>query len=581
MPSSGASTVDLTAVVLSSTKQAVSGRTVTFSTGPITETAFVNNVSASGVSDSNGIVTAKLNLGSDQTNRTITITATADGASATNNVDVTGTTVTASGNGSLAFNASTTLTFSVKDSAGNVLPNIAVSVASQTGNTIVLAPTTGITNGSGQITATVTADKPGNDVITASAVGASATQALTISPDSFTFTAPAANTDVPLGTAKTVSINWTTTGAPQSGKAVNFSSSRGSVSASPVNTDAAGNASVTVSSATTAGPAIVTASGTSGTPAATLNVTFVATSASNVTEQAVPGTIAFTTGSASQTNNNSTISVVVRDINNNLVKNASVNFTITADPSGGRLTSSNVITDVSGSASVTYVAGTTSSPSNGVVIAATVTSVNGVALGAPIIGTTSLTVAGQANLVSLGTDNLVGGTPPNNTKTYIAIVTDTAGNRVAGATVSFSLRPGRFMKGHYIPFPPALPTGWGQTATTTCNNEDLLFDGIIHPGEDLNGNGKLDPGGVATVNATGVTDANGIATATITYAKDHSNWAEVTLVARTGVAGNDPPTTATFFLPGLAADYTNLAVAPPGQTSPYGFGADTLCTTTN
>ncbi|MBE0615048.1 MAG: hypothetical protein IH604_15355 [Burkholderiales bacterium] len=217
-------------------------------------------------------------------------------------------------------------------------------------------------------------------------------------------------------------------------------------------------------------------------------------------------------------------------------------------------------------------------------ISATVTAVNGVSLAVPVTGTTSLTVAGQANLVSLGTDNLVGGTAPNNTKTYIAIVTDTAGNRVAGATVAFSLRPARFRKGTYVLASsapaPATADHWAQSVKATCPNEDLTFDGIIDTGEDLNGSGKLDPGGVATVNATGVSDANGIATATITYAKDHSNWAEMTLEARTGVAGNDPPTTVDFFLPGVASDYTNINVAPPGQTSPYGAGTSTLCTNT-
>ncbi len=109
MPSSGTSTVDLTAIVLSSTKQAVSGRTVTFTTNPLTDSAFVNNISASGVSDANGLVTAKLNLGANKANRTISLTAAADSATANNSVDVAGTAITVSGNSSLAFGASTTL----------------------------------------------------------------------------------------------------------------------------------------------------------------------------------------------------------------------------------------------------------------------------------------------------------------------------------------------------------------------------------------------------------------------------------------------------------------------------------------
>ncbi len=573
--SAGSTTLDLTAVVLDSNRQALAGRTVTFATGS-DPTAFINNISAGGVSDINGIVTAKLNIGANKTNRTMTVTVTVDGVSASNSIDVTGTTITVSGSNSLAFSASTTLIFSVKDSAGAALPGITVAVTSQTGNTIVLSPVTGITNGAGQVTATVTATRAGNDVITATAAGAGATQALAISSASFGFTTPtlaagATTIDIPLNTPTAVAINWTNAGVPVAGQAVTFATSRGTVSGSPKTTNALGNTTgVTVqsTSATGAGPAIITASGPGGVPAATLNVIFVATTATNATVQAVPGTVAFTTGSTSQTNNSSTISVLVRDGSNNLVKNAAVSFTLTSDTTGGRLTSSSVVTDVSGSASVSYVAGSTSSAANGVVITATVSSVNGVALGAPVVGTTTMTVAGQSLLVRLGTDNLTGGSPPINTKTYVATVTDSAGNPVVGQAVRFALRPAGYAKGQWTPG----ATSWTQVGTfQACNNEDLNFNGILEAGEDLNLSGSLDPGGVATVNASGTTDAAGNATATLTYPKDHAYWTYVTLEARTGVVGNDPPTTATFLLPGPSSDYNNLAISPPGQLSPYGI----------
>jgi len=84
---------------------------------------------------------------------------------------------------------------------------------------------------------------------------------------------------------------------------------------------------------------------------------------------------------------------------------------------------------------------------------------------------------------------------------------------------------------------------------------------------------------VATVNTSAVTDASGIATAVITYPKDHATWAEYQLEARSGVTSNDPPTVATFFLVGLASDYTDKNVPPPGQFSPYGIAG--VCTNPN
>lgn len=46
--------------------------------------------------------------------------------------------------------------------------------------------------------------------------------------------------------------------------------------------------------------------------------------------------------------------------------------------------------------------------------------------------------------------------------------------------------------------------------------------------------------------------------------------------------GAIPQTVVTFVLPGAAADYSDLTVAPPGQVSPYGIGAgaDNICTNT-
>jgi hypothetical protein len=219
-----------------------------------------------------------------------------------------------------------------------------------------------------------------------------------------------------------------------------------------------------------------------------------------------------------------------------------------------------------------------------VTIRADVISVSGTPI-VGITGTTSLTVSGQSLLVRLGTDNLVQSEPPLNRKTWVAVVTDAAGNAVAGATVRFALRPGRFVKGTFeLPGPAPAVQIWTFTPIATCPNEDVNFNGIIDPtlppNEDTNGNGRLDPSGAASVNPFAVTDANGIANAVITYPKDRAFWAEVILEARTGVSSNDPPATTTFFLVGLASDYTDLTVSPPGQTSPYGAGTSALCSNT-
>ncbi|HTQ75824.1 MAG TPA: Ig-like domain-containing protein [Burkholderiales bacterium] len=587
LPSSGQTTVALTAVVLDANGQAVPGTTVTFSTGT-DPSAFVSAISGGGTTDANGTVTATLNLGANKSNRTITVAVTtSDGATITNTVGVTGTAITISGNSSLAAGASTTLTFALKDSAGTPIPNMTMTLTSQNGSGIAAGST--LTDASGQVTATVTAAAVASDVITASAAGASKTQTLTIASAAFAFTTPAANTDIPLGSSVPLSVNWTNAGGgPVVGTQVSFTSSRGTVSGSPVLTNGTGDTpGVSISSASSAGPAIITAQGPGGTPAATLSVNFVATTATAVAVQAVPGVVEFTATppNPSQTNNISTVTVTVRDANNNLVKNAAISFNLT-DNTGGQLAANTAITDATGTASVNYTAGTTNSAQNGVVIQATVNAVNGNPI-APISASATLTVAGQALFVRVGTDNLVQTVPPpspNLQKTWSAIVTDAAGNAVVGATVRFALVPKGYSKGSFV-FATVdsqwevSPDGLNPGPVIFCPSEDININGILDPGEDTNNNGRLDPGNVASVNATGTTDSNGIALATITYPKSYAVWTEVQLQASAGVVGNDPPTTATFFLMGLASDYVNKGVPPPGQPSPFGVVQD--CTNPN
>jgi hypothetical protein len=581
---SNASTL-LTAVVLDGNGQVISGQPVIFSKGS-DSSAYFSGMSAT--TDANGIATATLNIGTNMANRTISLSATAGSAVGTNSVAVTGTKISISGNTSLALNATSALSIIVKDSTGVAVPGVTLTVTSQNGNPIVLSPATGITDSTGQITATVTASNAGTgtDVLTVSGAGASQTQILTINSGSFAFTAPVAvapatKPEIVINTSTPVTVHWAVSGAPQVGELVYFSTTRGSISTNPATTDASGNATTNITANST-GDTTITASGTGGSPAATLNVVFVTTSASSITAQATPGTVAVNTSGS--TAKQSVISVVVRDGNNNLVKNAHVTFNQVADASGGSLAANSAVTDITGSASVNYIAGTSFSGQNGVQIDAMVDAVNGVAI-TPITSSVFLTVASQMLYVRLGTDNTVSPDVPVhgvNTKKYTALVTDSAQNPVPdGTLVRFVLRPAplssdSFFKGFFTWNDP--PKRWLQTVVDGCPNEDTSLDGILQTGEDTNVNGRLDPIGVASVNPTAAT-IGGFATAEISYAKEFAYWVDVELEARAGTAGNDPPSTVVFTLPGYVGDYTVETVSPPGAISP--FGASTGCDNTN
>jgi hypothetical protein len=230
-----------------------------------------------------------------------------------------------------------------------------------------------------------------------------------------------------------------------------------------------------------------------------------------------------------------------------------------------------------------------------------------VAVSVPVTATVNLTVNGQALFIRMQTDNLIGTGTGTFTKSYYALVTDSGGNPVTtGLTVVFTLEPANIMSAANGTDglsagasstqceqvgQPACPGAYekgqwqfdGLTNTWfkaegggfnyyTCLNEDLLFNGILEPGEDYNSNGKLDPGNVAGVNNSAVTDkTTGIAIANVTYPQGFATWSAVNLTATITVAGTEFISSVPFVLP-IPPGETQAAESspPPGLVSPFG-----------
>ena len=67
------------------------------------------------------------------------------------------------------------------------------------------------------------------------------------------------------------------------------------------------------------------------------------------------------------------------------------------------------------------------------------------------------------------------------------------------------------------------------------------------------------------------TPRRGTANVNLIYPKDHAYWVQVALTATATVAGTQNSTTATFWLPGAAADYASSgAVIRRGRSAPTG-----------
>jgi hypothetical protein len=589
IPSNGSATATVTAFVRDANNQFISGVPVQFST---TSGGFT---SPSTTTDDSGQATASLGTAGDQTNRTITVTATAGTKSATVDVGVVGTSVSLSGPTSLVQGNAGTYTVSLTDSAGAPISNKSVAVTSSKGNTLSAATLT--TDPSGHATFMLTGSVSGTDTVTATVLGQAAATNVSVSNQNFAFTVPAANTLVALGASQAVTLVWTSSGTAQTGQTITFSTTRGTfngganATATAV-TDGTGTASVTIAAAT-AGPAIITAS--SSGVSAQVALIFVATNPNNIDLQASPTTVT--------TQGQSTITAIVRDINNNLVDNQTVAFQLT-DVTGGSISVGSAVTDVQGKAQTVYTASSVASATNGVIISASVPAVPAVTP-----ATVHLTVGGQTVFLGLGTGEVIS---ENADKTqfimpFVVQAQDSGGNAVNGVPITLTIRSVQYAKGGYYNFNSA----WVQTgvpnpvtayttaplpAITECPNEDLNNNGILDPGEDTsgtgNGNGKLDPGNVAAVspgtvttaattitNGSSTTTVNGSAALTVTYPEDHANWVQVVLTASATVSGTETSTTSTFWLPILASYLTTVTSSPPGFDSPYGTA--TMCTNPN
>jgi len=609
MPSDDSRKVTLTALVKDGKNRAIAGQTVSFSSESTVDPGIVTVTQAT--TDASGQAVAHLGTGGNKSYRVITVKAKAGLIEASNTVEVTGTALYISGQDSIVLTHAADYTVSLKDSAGSPIAGKSVTVTCKynqfaaTGTNTV----TRTTDGNGQIKVTLNAtDAAGQkDTLTAesSSMGLKdsrvATKDVTVVNTYFVFNKPAADAEIEVNTLTDVEVEYKEGGAPKVGITVNFSTSRGTLSAASAVTDAAGKATVKISSATT-GPATISASVVSG-PSAERKVEFVSSTPNTVTLQADPTVIG--TNANGATKEQSKITAVIRDSSDNFVKNKTVNFTLMADPSVGYLSPATARTDSAGMASVQYVAGSATSGTDGVKIEAQ----------EPVSGkkaTVYLTVAKKAVNITLGEPTGISSKDASTyEKVFTVMVTDSVGNPVQGAVVTAKIFPVAYYKGTFVD--SGTDWTWNRTlaeiynpdnyyytdpngaGTNYCINEDLttwqskkeyalngildVYAGDVPPDrEDHNKNKKLDPGGIASVTASVTTDANGLGKLSVLYLKRYAPWATVKLQVTTYVEGTEGKDETVFLLKYLVDDYLYIERIPP-PNSP--FGRSTVCSDAN
>jgi len=580
--SSGIEEVALSTIAKDANNNLVSGVTINFS-ATSGQLQIVNSVTGE-----DGKATAVLKTDDEPSNRIITVTAASGQITDTVDVQVTGTTITLSGSSSLAINDENNFFINVLNSDGIGIPRSKISLSlldsAAEGDvadiTIVDSVTTDIT---GQASFSVVGMSGGSNTILATGLGVTSEHKVNVQADSFLFSSfnnglvtvnPESGSlpDVQLSNAAKIELTWEKTNlAVADGTVVNFTSTRGTLTPDTA-TILDGKVTTEITS-NNAGKALVTATGTKD--GVTLNnqleFEFVAENVATIHAQASPSSIA-------PSGDTSTISVVVKDSNGNLVKGKTIDFSIQG-ASGGSILPASAVTDSNGAASTVYTSNTVSAQ-DGVLITATVKSEPTVS------ATVSLTVADRELFMALGTGNdLIEIDSTAYNKQYSVFVTDVDSTPQEGVILKVSAVPNNYYKGEWVKISDVNGdfSSWGPNYSTGCSNEDLNIDGILDLGEDTNSNGKLTPGNVVSVLGEVITDEFGQAIIDIRYAQSFATWVDVNLVVSAKVSGTESSAKTRFTLPVLADDVLNEDISPPtsgiGLTSPFGLSSD--CTNAN
>jgi hypothetical protein len=357
-------------------------------------------------------------------------------------------------------------------------------------------------------------------------------------------------------------------------------------------TDTNGSFAYTYSAPATAGALDVVA--TAGGVSTTQTVQVQATGSNNIpvavgpvrsaSVSANPSVVSTNTAS---TNNRIEIRALFVGANNAPIKNVRVRFDLAGDAAsvGGEFSTADnaVYSDANGIATTSYIPGSRSSPTDGVTVRACYGLIDFASCAtAPSSTSTSITVASDPLAVTIGSNEKVyiGTADLTYQRRFVVLVVDASGAAKENVQIKPSIDIDRYYKGGFVRLGSAWVPGYydalGAAIAVTppaCFNEDINRNGVLEAGEDLNGNGSLEPrkSDVAVSMIGGsLTNASGIAVVQIEYPKSLGAWARVKiLVSATGVSGTEGRATWTEILPVPGPDIAAIT-APAFISSPYG-----------
>ena len=590
----GTSSKAFTVYALTAGNASVSGATIDLSATLATSNAVVlgtPNVVLSipkVVTGDGGATFTMTALASDQTNRTITLTASCSVCSAspaTNSVTVKGATLSLVDTGTTSLivdGSAATLSAMVRDVSGFAMSGITVSFAATDSGVLRLSSPTSMTNSSGLAVVQVSGLSVGRASINVSALGNAKTQTYIsgLAQTVLAITSPANNASIVTNDKKTVTVS--ASDATQ----VTFSSTQGTFDNGPagqsnnVVKDVIGGKATADFTAAQAGTVIISVNDNL---LRSTNLTLLVSPPVSATNKILLNASQTTLPISTTLGSESLIILTARAVFFNgaadqAVANVPVQFFMTGGPGAGEfLTPALKYTDSFGKAEATFTAGTTASIPNGIKITAAVQGTAVKTGTSPSGNDVYLTIGNQALSVAFGPASVIGESSDKTLyiQAYSVQVADANNNPVAGKTVTLRMRPVAFSLGNFCSIIPADATycseDWNangsleaatedgvriKTTDTTAGSCPNTLDAVTKAGGLVAGqsNGKADSvltpsnsdGG--SVPSTVITDKNGIAAFDLTYLKGSSIWVVNKLTATVSSNGTETSKSTVFRL---------------------------------
>lgn len=479
--------------------------------------------------------------------------------------------------------SSVAITVTAVDATRVVVAGVAVAISADNDGVVTQSATT--TSAAGKVTGTLgIGGNRANRLITLTVTSGSVVKTATVQVVGTQITA----TLVPavVAPAASASIQYRVidqTGNPMAAQAISVSAPGLSPNAANGTTGPSGDYTFSYTAPATAGtyPVATSVGGLTNTQTVTVQA------AANVDPVSVPITSASVSANpsvvgvnqAGSQTNRSEIRALFLSSGNAPVKNVRVRFDTAGDPNqlGGQFstgTGTILYSNDSGVVTTAYIPGTRSGPTDGLTVRACygTSDTDPNLVNCTTNAIVKLTIVSEPLGVSIGTNELIVEGELTYTKRFLVSVADSAGNAKADVPLSVSLDLPQYRKGQYVVSGAWVKAGGGDAAV--CINEDSNRNGVLETAEDINGNGRLDPGrsDVTVRLTTPRTGADGTAVVEITYAKSFGSWVDAWItVSASGVGGTEGR--ATYILapvPVTSAALRNVQVEPAFIRSPYG-----------